>query len=52
MKFHGVTKCVMSSSPSTRFDGNDINGLREDELDFPKVFLQEYAESKREARRR
>jgi nucleoside-diphosphate-sugar epimerase len=46
MKFHGVTKCVMSSSPSTRFDGNDINGLREDELDFPKVFLQEYAESK------
>jgi nucleoside-diphosphate-sugar epimerase len=46
MKFHKVQKCVMSSSPSTRFDGNDINGLREDELDFPKVFLQEYAESK------
>ena len=45
-KKHGITKCVMSSSPSTRFDGNDINGKRESELDFPKVFLQEYAESK------
>ena len=42
-KKHGITKCVMSSSPSTRFDGNDINGKRESELDFPKVFLQEYA---------
>jgi len=45
-KTHGIAKCVMSSSPSTRFDGNDINGKRESELDFPKVFLQEYAESK------
>ena len=36
----------MSSSPSTRFDGKDINGKRESELSFPKVFLQEYAESK------
>ena len=45
-KKHGVKKCVMSSSPSTRFDGKDINGKRESELSFPKVFLQEYAESK------
>lgn len=30
----------MSSSPSTRFDGNDIDGLKEDELEYPKKFLQ------------
>jgi nucleoside-diphosphate-sugar epimerase len=36
----------MSSSPSTRFDGNDINGLKETELTIPKKFLQAYAESK------
>ena len=30
----------MSSSPSTRFDGSDIDGLREDELAIPKKFLQ------------
>eukprot|EP00667_Euglena_gracilis_P014509 EG_transcript_15039 len=39
-------RLVMSSSPSTRFDGNDIVGLREDELHIPKTFLQDYAESK------
>lgn len=37
---HGVGKLIMSSSPSTRFDGNDIDGLREDELSVPKKFLQ------------
>jgi nucleoside-diphosphate-sugar epimerase len=38
----GIRKIVMSSSPSTRFDGNDINGLREDQLSIrPKgQFLQ------------
>lgn len=30
----------MSSSPSTRFDGSDIDGLKEDDLPTPKVFLQ------------
>ena len=45
-KRHGVSKCVMSSSPSTRFDGGDINGKRESELCIPKTFLQPYAESK------
>lgn len=30
----------MSSSPSTRFDGSDIDGLREDDLSIPKKFLQ------------
>lgn len=42
----GINKIVMSSSPSTRFDGKDINGKRESELVIPKTFLQEYAESK------
>lgn len=44
----GVTKIVMSSSPSTRFTGEDIDGLTEDEL--PPIpmqsYLQEYARSK------
>ncbi|CAN0200960.1 unnamed protein product [Ectocarpus sp. 6 AP-2014] len=43
---HGVGKLIMSSSPSTRFDGSDIDGLKEDELEYPKKFLQLYAESK------
>jgi nucleoside-diphosphate-sugar epimerase len=43
---HRVPKLIMSSSPSTRFDGKDIDGLSEDELKFPKVYLQLYAESK------
>ena len=42
----GIKKIVMSSSPSTRFDGNDINGAKESELKYPKKFLQAYAESK------
>jgi len=47
-KFHKVPKIVMSSSPSTRFTGVDVDGLREDELpDLPlQSYLQEYAASK------
>lgn len=37
---HGVGKLVMSSSPSTRFDGNDIDGLKEDDLVIPEKFLE------------
>lgn len=44
----GVPKIVMSSSPSTRFDGSDVDGLKEDEM--PKLpmksYLQTYAETK------
>jgi len=47
-KRNGVPKLVMSSSPSTRFTGEDINGLSEDEL--PKIpmkeYLQEYSATK------
>lgn len=45
-KKFGIQKIVMSSSPSTRFDGKDIDGLKESELRYPKKFLQEYAASK------
>jgi len=43
-----VPKCVMSSSPSTRFDGSNIVGLTEDQLPpLPqKEYLAEYAETK------
>jgi len=44
----GVPKIVMSSSPSTRFDGSDIDGLTE--LELPSLpqpsYLQEYAATK------
>jgi len=44
----GVPKIVMSSSPSTRFDGSDIEGLSE--TDMPSIpqkrYLQEYAATK------
>lgn len=44
----GVTKIVMSSSPSTRFTGVDVDGLTEEEM--PKLplnkYLQPYAETK------
>lgn len=38
----------MSSSPSTRFDGNDIDGLRDIDMPIrPKgEFLEPYAETK------
>uniref|UniRef100_A0A7S4VFT7 3-beta hydroxysteroid dehydrogenase/isomerase domain-containing protein n=1 Tax=Alexandrium monilatum TaxID=311494 RepID=A0A7S4VFT7_9DINO len=44
----GVPKIVMSSSPSTRFDGSDIEGLIETELpSLPqRRYLQEYAATK------
>eukprot|EP00122_Pirum_gemmata_P017287 Pgem_evm1s16181 len=47
-KHHGVGKIVMSSSPSTRFNGKDIEGLREDQLEICKEgeFQQIYAETK------
>eukprot|EP00658_Telonema_sp_P-2_P017348 TRINITY_DN1672_c0_g1_i9.p2 TRINITY_DN1672_c0_g1~~TRINITY_DN1672_c0_g1_i9.p2 ORF type:complete len:159 (-),score=38.47 TRINITY_DN1672_c0_g1_i9:139-615(-) len=42
-RLHGCGKLVMSSSPSTRFDGTDVDGLTEDQL--PKLpqasYLQE-----------
>ena len=41
-----VPRLVFSSSPSTRFTGKDIEGLREDEMDIPKTFLALYAETK------
>ena len=50
-KKHKVPKLVNSSSPSTRFDGNDIEGKREDELDFPTSYVALYAETKAEAER-
>eukprot|EP00953_Heterococcus_sp_UTEX-ZZ885_P038064 19543-Heterococcus_DN1.PRE.2 len=46
MQKHGVGKLVLAGTPSTRFDGNDIDGLSEDQLKYPKKFLQLYAESK------
>lgn len=50
----GIKRVVMSSSPSTRFDpwNLDVNGLREDELEFPdkrdppRGFTAEYARTK------
>jgi hypothetical protein len=47
-KANGVRKCVMSSSPSTRFDGSDVDGMTEDQLPtIPQSsYLQTYAETK------
>jgi nucleoside-diphosphate-sugar epimerase len=45
-KKYSVPRLVFSSSPSTRFDGNNIAGLKENELNYPKKFLQPYAETK------
>jgi len=45
-KRYNVPRLVFSSSPSTRFNGGDIEGLREDELQIPTKFLALYAESK------
>jgi nucleoside-diphosphate-sugar epimerase len=52
IKFN-VPKLVNSSSPSTRFDGNDIEGAREDELSFPPdgKYTALYAETKAQAER-
>ena len=43
---YNVPRLVFSSSPSTRFDGGDIEGLREDEMSFPETYLAMYAETK------
>mmetsp|Transcript_32952 Transcript_32952/g.49757 ORF Transcript_32952/g.49757 Transcript_32952/m.49757 type:complete len:415 (+) Transcript_32952:143-1387(+) len=48
---YNVPTLVNSSSPSTRFDGGDIEGRREDELYFPKKYTALYAETKAEAER-
>ena len=48
-KKYKVPKLVFSSSPSTRFTGADINGLREDQLPIPDTFLALYAETKAQA---
>ena len=47
-KAAGVPKIVMSSSPSTRFDGSDVDGLTEAQMPpLPqKRYLQTYAETK------
>jgi len=44
----GVKKIVMSSSPSTRFDGSDVDGLTEAQMPpLPqRRYLQAYAETK------
>lgn len=46
-KANGVSKCVMSSSPSTRFDGSDVDGLTEDQMpSIPQAsYLQTYVKS-------
>lgn len=45
-KKYKVPKLVYSSSPSTRFTGADVEGLREDQMEIPKKFLALYAETK------
>jgi nucleoside-diphosphate-sugar epimerase len=45
-KKYKVKKLVYSSSPSTRFTGKDMEGLSEDEMEIPKTFLAQYAETK------
>jgi len=47
----GVHKIVMSSSPSTRFDGSDVDGLTEAQMPAlpQKRYLQIYAATKAEA---
>mmetsp|Transcript_38422 Transcript_38422/g.89321 ORF Transcript_38422/g.89321 Transcript_38422/m.89321 type:complete len:303 (-) Transcript_38422:83-991(-) len=43
---HTVRRLVYSSSPSTRFHGQDLTGPTEDQLTFPKRFMALYAETK------
>jgi nucleoside-diphosphate-sugar epimerase len=45
-KINKVPRLVFSSSPSTRFTGGDIEGLREDQMEIPETFLAMYAETK------
>ncbi len=41
-----VSRLVYSSSPSTRFTGDDVEGLREDQMPIPEKFVALYAETK------
>lgn len=43
---HKCPKLVYSSSPSTRFTGEDVMGKTEDELPYPLHYLALYAETK------
>lgn len=45
---HGVPKIVMSSSPSTRFTGVDVDGLTEEQMPALPLdsYMQEYAKTK------
>ena len=47
-RMHKVPKIVMSSSPSTRFTGEDVDGLTEDQMpQLPlQSYMQAYAETK------
>ena len=47
-KEHGCNKLIFSSSPSTRFDGSDVDGLTEEQMpSIPqKKYLQDYAKTK------
>lgn len=48
VRHHGICNLVYSSSPSTRFDGLDVSGLKESDLTIrePGTFLEPYAEWK------
>lgn len=46
---YSVPRLVYSSSPSTRFTGGDIEGLREEQMEIPEKFLAMYAETKAHA---
>jgi len=41
-----VPRLVYSSSPSTRFTGGDVEGLREDQMLIPETFVALYAATK------
>lgn len=45
-KKYNVPRLVYSSSPSTRFTGKDVEGLREDQMSMPVKFVARYAETK------
>lgn len=47
-RHHNIKTLVYSSSPSTRFDGSDVRGAKESELQIrePGEFLEAYAETK------
>lgn len=53
MRALGIKKGVMSSSPSTRFDGSDMDGVKDSEIPIrPRgQFLEAYAETKASDRR-